>query len=184
MRWIASAIVGAVLIGGTALAQSTTANGFETAVDDTGAIRMPDVDFRAEWTMLGTYSIAGEEGAEGLHVVYTQPGVAQAYRETGSFPDGTVLIKELLGTTTEDLTTGTVSYAADTSGWFVMVKTATPRFKDNPLWGDGWGWAYFDAEDPTTTPTTDYKAECQGCHIPARKTDWVYVRGYPVLGAN
>jgi hypothetical protein len=181
MRWIGFATVGVALASGVALAQSGVADGFESTVDETGAISLPDVDFRADWTMLGTYSIAGEEGAEGLHVVYTQPGVAQFYRDTGSFPDGAVLVKELLGTTTEELTTGTVSYAADPSGWFVMVKAATPRFEDNPLWGDGWGWAYFDAEDRTTTQTMDYKAECKGCHIPARKTDWVYVRGYPVL---
>ena len=184
MHWTVFAIIGAALFAGAALAQDNMADGFETAVDNAGAIRMPDVDFRADWTMLGTYSIAGDEGAEGLHVVYSQPGVAQAYLETGSFPDGAILVKELLGTTTEELTTGTVSYAADVSGWFVMVKTSSPRFEDNPLWGDGWGWAYFDAEDRMTTPTTDYKAECKGCHIPARKTDWVYVRGYPVLGAN
>ena len=28
---------------------------------------------------------------------------------------------------------------------------------------------------------TDYATDCKTCHIPARKDDWVYVRGYPVL---
>lgn len=184
MRQSIFAITGVIFAAGVALAQDNIANGFDTAVADTGAIRLPDVDFRTEWTMLGTFSIAGDEGAEGLHVVYTQPGVAQTYRDTGNFPDGAILVKELLETTTEELTTGTVSYAADTSGWFVMVKSDTPRFEDNPLWGDGWGWAYFDANDRGTTLTTDYKAECKACHIPARKTDWVYVRGYPVLNSH
>ncbi len=105
----------------------------------------------------------------------------KTYRDTGGFPDGAVLVKELLDTTTETLTTGTVSYAADTSGWFVMVKSDASRFEDNPLWGDGWGWAYFDADDRNTPLTTDYETECKACHVPARKTDWVYVRGYPVL---
>ena len=93
MRWIGIALVGVALAAGVALAQSGVADGFESTVDETGAISLPDVDFRAEWTMLGTYSIAGEEGAEGLHVVYTQPGVAQYYRNTGNFPDGAVLVK-------------------------------------------------------------------------------------------
>ena len=28
---------------------------------------------------------------------------------------------------------------------------------------------------------TDYTSDCKVCHIPAKKDDWVYVRGYPVL---
>jgi hypothetical protein len=27
----------------------------------------------------------------------------------------------------------------------------------------------------------DYKTDCKTCHVPAKKDDWVYVRGYPVL---
>ena len=29
--------------------------------------------------------------------------------------------------------------------------------------------------------TKDYRAECLGCHIPAKNTDWIYVEGYEVL---
>ncbi len=175
-----TALAAIFFVGSVAVADEAL-DGFEIAVDKSGAIRVPDVDYRADWTMLGTFSVAGEEGADGLHVVYAQPGAAQAYRKDGVFPDGTVLIKELLGTKTEELTTGTVSYAAETSGWFVMVKNANDRFDDNPLWGDGWGWAYFDKDDRNTSPTEDYVAECKACHVPAQATDWVYVRGYPAL---
>jgi cytochrome P460 len=165
----------------SAMGMDYHANGYDIVVDEDGGIHMPDVDFRTEWTALGTFSIAGEEEAEGLHVVYTQPGVAQHFRATGMFPDGAVVIKELLSTKTEDLTTGTVSYAAERSGWFVMVKDAKNRFEENDLWGHGWGWAYFDVADPTTPVTTSYKAECMACHVPAQATDWIYTRGYPVL---
>ena len=83
-----------------------------------------------------------------------------------------------------DMTTGTVSRAAKTAGWFVMVKDATNRFPGNKLWGDGWGWAYFDGKDRTKTTSTDFVDDCKGCHIPAEKTDWVYVEGYPVLSGK
>ena len=62
-----------------------------------------------------------------------------------------------------------------------MVKDGTGRFAGNKLWGDGWGWAYFDATDRTKTTSTDYETGCKGCHVPAEATDWVYVQGYPVL---
>ncbi len=181
-RGLGASLATAVVLCTAAVAEnSVVPDGFDVAVTPEGAVALPQVDFRADWTVLGAWSIDGDEGAEGLHVVYTQPGVAQTYRETGAFPDGAVLIKELLSAQTETLTTGTASYAADVSGWFVMVKDSTNRFPDNPLWGDGWGWGFFSAEAPANLVTQSYKTECKTCHVPARKTDWVYIRAYPVL---
>lgn len=158
-------------------------SGFDAAVTGSGDIVLPNVDFRADWTMLGSWAVNGGDdgGAKGLHVVYTQPGVAAIFRATGEFPDGAVLIKELLSANTEDLTTGTVSYASNVDGWFVMVKDSTNRYPGNALWGDGWGWGFFAGDNPQTLVTADYRSECKGCHIPAQATDWIYTRAYPVL---
>ncbi len=155
---------------------------FSPYVDDDGTISIPS-NFR-EWAYLGTWSIAGDDeegGAADFHVVYTQPETIEAYRRTGEFPDGAVLVKELIEADTGDLTTGRVSWAKRVTGWFIMIKDRQGRFEGNGLWGDGWGWALFQADDPATTVTKDYKAECLPCHVPAKKDDWVYVRGYPVL---
>jgi len=143
------------------------------------------MDFILQWMTKAQFAcVAAEEGtqgSEGIHTVYTQPGTVEAFRKTGKFPDGAILIKELFSTTTEEMTTGTVSRADKTSGWFVMIKDATNRYPDNKLWGAGWGWAYFDAKDRINTTTTDYQANCLGCHVPVEDQDWVYVQGYPVL---
>lgn len=162
-------------------------DGYALAVDKTGAIRVPDVDYRATWSLLGTWVVAGGDevdgaaGAAGMHVVYTQPGVIEHYRKTGQFPDGAVLVKELLKAKTGAMTTGIVSHATEIEGWFVMIKDTKNRFPGNKLWGDGWGWAFFGADNPTGTTTEDFKAECLECHVPARQTDWIYVYGYPAL---
>ncbi len=74
-----------------------------------------------------------------------------------------------------------MAWAGDLKIWFVMVKDKTNRFPDNPIWGDGWGWALFEAKDPTKNTTTNYRISCIGCHIPVEETDWVYVQGYPEL---
>jgi hypothetical protein len=74
-----------------------------------------------------------------------------------------------------------VSSAATLAGWFVMVKDGVGRFPGNKLWGDGWGWSWFDATDPQKTTSTDYTADCQSCHLPAWESDWIYTQGYPVL---
>jgi hypothetical protein len=43
----------------------------------------------------------------------------------------------------------------------------------NKLWGDGWGWSWFDADKPLHTTSTDYHDTCLGCHEPAKTTDWM-----------
>lgn len=116
-----------------------------------------------------------------MHIVYAPPGAIDAYRKSKQFPDGTVLAKEVYATQTGDMTTGAVSHPNRLKGWFVMVKDSQNSRKGNPLWGDGWGWSWFDAGDPNLTTSTDYRNDCQGCHLPAQATDWIYVNGYPLL---
>ena len=159
-------------------------------VDGDGSITLPE-NFQTQWVFLGTWSVAKKDversseasghGAAGLHNVYTQPGVVEYYLQHKLFPDGAVLIKELLKGVTAPMTTGTVSRAGEPEGWFMMVKDSQGRFKDNPLWGDGWGWALFNVGQLSQPVTKNYKTECIGCHIPAQKNDWVYIEGYPLL---
>ena len=51
----------------------------------------------------------------------------------------------------------------------------------SPLWGDGWGWAFYEGTETRKTVTTDYRDDCLACHEPVRGQDLVYVQGYPVL---
>ncbi len=174
------AIVAAVLVA--AALPIALAGLLSRHVPKDGVITVPK-NYQTEWTLLGTWSIADKEkaGAEGLHYVYTQPETVQYYRENGEFPDGAVLVKELRKANTSQLCTGTASWSSEIEGGFVMNRDREDRFSGNALWGDGWGWAYFAAGDPDKTTTKDYRAECIGCHIPAKGDEWVYVRGYPVL---
>jgi len=151
-------------------------------VDASGQIRKP-ADYRDRYQSLGVYTVLDPKGNE-MHYTYASPGTAEAYRKTGRFPDGTVLVKEVFATSHAQLTTGDAHWAEGTKVWFVMIKDDKGRFPGNPLWGDGWGWALFKSDAPDKQIATSYKKDCLGCHIPARQTDWVYVKGYPVLGAR
>lgn len=183
-------VVLTLLFCAASAADESFTSAYENLVDDAGDITLPD-NFRNDWTFLGTWSIAEKDversseasghGAAGLHNVYTQPGVAQYFRENGTFPDGAMLVKELLRADTSTMTTGVVSRGIEVEGWFVMVKDTEGRFTSNPLWGDGWGWVLFNADQPRTAVTKNFKTECVGCHIPARDDDWIYTSGYPVL---
>ena len=156
-------------------------NGF-ALVDKSGNISKP-AGVRDTYQSLGAYTVLDPKGNQ-MHMTYASPGSAEAYRKTGKFPDGTVLVKEVFGTDHARMTTGDAHWASGTKVWFVMIKDEKGRYKDNPLWGDGWGWALFKSDAPTKQVATDYKKDCQGCHIPAQSTDWIYVKGYPVLASK
>ena len=154
---------------------------FSPYVDDQGKISLPQ-DYRAKWTYLGAWAVPGEKApGRGFHDVFTQPESVEAYKKTGKFPDGAVLVKEIRQIDAGKMTTGQAYWAGDIASWFVMIKDQKGRFKDNPNWGEGWGWALYEAKDPQKNISTDFQKDCIGCHIPAKKTDWVYMQGYPTL---
>ena len=173
------------LVAGSAAVFAQTSGGASdeaTVVDAKGNLRVPE-NYRELYQSLGSWAIAADSGAgsKQIHEVYASPGAIAAYRKTGRFPDGTILVKEVFSGATANMTTGTVSHADTLKGWFVMVKDRTDSHPGNPIWGDGWGWSWFDVGNPMKTTSTDFKSDCLGCHVPAQSTDWIYVGGYPVL---
>lgn len=162
-------------------AQSQEDESFSPYVDKSGQITRP-TDFKERWTFLGTWTLPDNKDA-GMHIVYTQPGVVEEYKKNGGkFPDGAVIVKELRSTKSEAMSTGPdVIHAENEVLWFVMIKDSKGRFPDNPLWGDGWGWALYKVDNPSKNVATDYKTDCLSCHVPAKQTDWIYTQGYPVL---
>jgi hypothetical protein len=180
---VAAALVGStvtlMLVNRVASREGVTG---ANVVDANGNLRVPE-NYRTRYQPLGSWAIAADSGrsSKEMHEVYASPGAIDAYRESGHFPDGTVLVKEVFGTSTTGMTTGTVSHASTLKGWFVMVRDSKNTRRGNTLWGDGWGWSWFDADKPLKTTSTNYKTDCQGCHVPAQSTNWIYVDGYPVL---
>src|SRR6201985_2985964 len=81
----------------------------EQLVDAAGNMHIPK-NYRTTYEFLGSWSIAGDQGAKEIHVVYASPGTAAAYRGTGGFPEGSILVKEVYGTGTSAITSGTVRH--------------------------------------------------------------------------
>ena len=154
----------------------------EAVVDANGNLHVP-VGYRTAYQFLGSWAVAAGQGqgSNQIHVVYASPGTIAAYRKDRRFPDGTVLVKEVFETATGAMTTGTVSRAQTLKGWFVVVRDSKNSHPGNKLWGEGWDWSWFDVANPSKTTSTDFKVDCQSCHIPARATEWIYVQGYPPL---
>jgi len=145
-----------------------------------GSIRLPE-DYRT-WTHLGSWYVAeGMNGEINSHQVYAEPEAVAEFRKTQKWPHGATIVKEVRSTKSGKLTTGPGTWDGPTQVWFVMIKDTKRTFPGNPIWGRGWGWGLYLADDPKTNTCTDYKIDCLGCHIPAQKTDWFFQHGYPVL---
>ncbi|SKA57672.1 cytochrome P460 family protein [Enterovibrio nigricans] len=154
---------------------------FSPYVDEKGHISFP-TDFKSNMVHLGSWFVP-DGGASGFHDVYTEKSAVEAFRETGEFPDGATVVKELRAHSSGDFTTGSgVSHATrELKQWFVMIKDSENRFSGNKIWGDGWGWALFKPGALSTNASSNYKTDCLGCHIPAKDTDWIYTQAYPML---
>lgn len=179
---LSASFASVLLLSGASLAATPAKSTADSASDSAGTIHVPK-NYHATYEYLGTWSVAGQKpGADQLHAVFVSPGAVAGYKKDGKFPDGTVLVKEVYEAATEPMTTGAaVSHEKALKGWFVMIKDSKDSHPKNALWGDGWGWSWFDAGDSMKTTSTNYHTDCQGCHVPAKDQDWIYVRGYPVL---
>jgi len=176
--WLAAAVV--VLGAATTGAQVTKS----PPVDAEQVLRVPSVDYRKDWAQLGTFSVLAEkpqDGAKELHAVYTERKNVEAYLNDGKFPDGAVFVKDLWNAKTEELPTGTASFAGDLIGRFVMVKDAAGKLGSGARFGDGWGWAFFAGNETVKTVTGNYKIDCLYCHEPVRKQGLQFLQGYPLL---
>lgn len=181
-----TSLILSMMVGVPALVHAESAPIYKGAaaevVDGKGNMHVPK-EYRTVYQMLGTWAVASDSGPgnKEMHVVYASPKTITAFRKSGHYPDGTVLVKEVYKSSNNKMTTGLVGSPGALVGWFVMVKDDMHRFPDNKLWGDGWGWAWFDVKDPKKTTSTNYVTDCQACHVPAKDSGWIYSSGYPVL---
>jgi hypothetical protein len=121
-----------------------------------------------------------------FHHVYVNPDAFAIYRRTGEFPEGTVVVKELVllkegeypdGSRNE--VSGRGFFARTFAGMDVMVKD-TDRFPDTR----GWGFFNFGHHSPPylESAAASPKESCGGCHESNAHEDMVFTDFYPLLG--
>jgi hypothetical protein len=120
------------------------------------------------------------------HNVYVEARNVDAYLKTGSFPEGTVFVKELTrlldptfpdGSRTEPSGRGFFNGAYNCMD--VTVKDSKRFAKTN-----GWGFFNFGHHPEPCEKTAEERpvTECAGCHIAnVAKTDMTWIQFYPML---
>ncbi|MFT6832887.1 MAG: hypothetical protein ACJAZN_003065 [Planctomycetota bacterium] len=114
-----------------------------------------------------------------FHSVYIDPRSFEHYERTGEFPDGTILVKELVSVGSKEAVSGNGYFMGDFIGLEATVKSAE-RFPDEPG-----NWAYFSFSNPGGALKSSAEAfptaSCNACHQGNAGDDFVFTQHYPVL---
>jgi hypothetical protein len=131
----------------------------------------------------------GKAGFPEYHNVYVQPEAFRAYRKTGVWPEGTIMLKELqltqAGTNPDGSSvepSGRGYFPGALNGIDISVKDSK-RFKDT----NGWGFFNFTHHAPPypKSAAATPKEACAGCHIANATKDMVFSKFYePILNSK
>ena len=122
-----------------------------------------------KWVHVGT-TLVGPQSAffassGGIHHIYANDKAMSGY-ETGKFPDGAILVFDLLET--KEISGATIEGPRQRID--VMVKD-TQRFTST----GGWGFERFSGDSETDRPLTEeHRALCFSCHEKRRAQDFVF----------
>lgn len=115
-----------------------------------------------------------------FHNVYINPDSFETFERTGAFPDGTVLVKELVSVGSKQASSGKGYFMGDFIGLEVSMKDKA-RFKEE---AGNWAFFSFGHEYPlAATAKPQPAANCSACHGSLADEDFVFTRYYPVLRA-
>jgi hypothetical protein len=157
--------------------------------DEQGHAMRP-IDWR-KWVYVGTPLTPnalnkGKAAFPEFHNVYIEPGAFESFMKTGTWAQGTQIIKELVSVQAGDAPDGS-SIASSGRGYFqgefqgleLLVKDPQ-RFAKEPG-----GWAFFSfghkPEPYDATATILPASACSGCHEGSADTDFVFTQYYPAL---
>jgi hypothetical protein len=173
--WIVTAMADQI-----ALSQTNVSFNGNSLVDKTGSIQNP-IDFFKSYESLGVIWAVDQKQGDQMRSSFASPGAISAFAKTGKFADGTVLVRQVVGTAQDRPASSVPNPASGVTEWFVMIKDLKGRYPGSQLWGNGWGWALFRSSAPNRQVVVDYRKECLGCHFSVKQDDWVFVKDHPSL---
>jgi hypothetical protein len=140
-----------------------------------------------EWVFVGsslglgyaeTLREAGDPEDDLFHNVYINPASYREYSSTGEFPDGTVMILELV--------TSEVKNEPGLQGMYESRYVALEAsVKDTERFEEGWAYYSFTERDGRLKEKAEPfgRESCWDCHNEHAETDMVFTQFYPVLRA-
>jgi len=113
-----------------------------------------------------------------FHDVYINPTAWREWKKSGTFPDGTVMIKELTSVGSKNAVSGNGYF----QGEFTGLEHAVKDSKRFPKEAKGWGYFTFGHKYPLKKQAPQQQfANCASCHVENAGDDMVFTQYYPVL---
>jgi hypothetical protein len=158
--------------------------GYVAEFTSDGALVRPE-NYR-EWVYVGTPLTPndmnnGNAPFPEFHNVYIEPVAWEHYKETGNFPEGTTLVKELLNVGSKQAVSGAGYFMGDFIGLEATIKSKE-HFPDEP---GNWAYFSFGHEYPLADTAKAFPSQsCNACHENTAADDFVFTQYYPVLRAG
>lgn len=141
-----------------------------------------------EWIYVGTPLTPndmnnGKASFPEFHAVYIDPVSWAHWKKTGTFREGTILMKEMAAVGAKVAPSGQGYFMGEFAGLEATIKSA----KHFPKEPGNWGYFSFSTQDHKTlekAAPAALTAQCNSCHNASAADDWVFTQFYPVLRAN
>jgi hypothetical protein len=181
---VSALVISGVFCSSTAVYADSGADFPKPSYNDKGEMIRPDISFR-EWVYVGTPLTPnslnnGNAPFPEFHNVYIHPSDFDHYKRTGQFPDGTVMVKELVLVGSTAAVSGNGFFMGEFAGLETTVKDSE-RFPDEP---GNWAYFSFGHSYPLADSAAAFPAPaCNACHAASAADDFVFTQYYPVLRA-
>lgn len=160
--------------------------------DADGKLRLP-IGYR-HWVFVGAPLTPnglneGQAGFPEYHHVYIEERNVDVYLKTGSFPEGTVIVKELTRVLDPAFPDGSRSEPSGRGYFNGAFNGLDVTVKDSRRFAKTNGWGFFNfghhAEPYAQLAAEAPASECAGCHgAYVAKTDMTWVQFYPILSSK
>lgn len=185
-KFVHLSVIAATLLNVLAVQGQDTGAKMGTAAkwNDQGELLRP-VGYR-EWIFVGTPVTPndlndGKAAFPEFHNVYIDPASWAQYKKTGTFPDGTVMVKELVSVGAKTASSGNGYFQGEFIGLEAEVKSTEKHAQEPGHWGY---YSFTQAhEAPLKATALKPTASCNACHQANAKQDYVFIQYYPVLRA-
>lgn len=182
-----SMAVGALTLSSALLSAPAIAGG-AAVFNSAGELAQP-TGYR-EWVYIGAPLTPndmnnGKAAFPEFHNVYIDPQSYAHWKRTGTFRNGTVIVKELVSVDTKKSASGNGYFMGEYLGLEAMVKDS----KHFPKEPGNWGFHRFtdeknyDFKAMKTYAKANRTTDCAACHQANAKQDLVFTQHYPVLRA-
>ena len=149
-----------------------------------GKLKSPDPEVFRDWVQLGTPLTPndlnnGEAAFPEFHAVYVPQWAWAEFKKTGTWPDGTILAKELELVGEKKAPSGNGYFEGEFHGLDIAVKDS----KHSPETPNNWAYYNFNHAKPpyAVDAASQPKANCSSCHEAnaGKEADYTFIKYYP-----